>query len=126
MRTRLLPGPCDQLAEWSTQTGVRLEIWALPEADLPLSLGDALRDLLDEILDRVARAAHVRTLSVAITASASSVRVTVSHDGSGVAPGREEASGPWGRMRCNTVIGAGTTYSAEIPVARNLLRERSA
>lgn len=106
------------LDEWSDRTGVIVETWAMPDAELSPGAAQGLMAVLCAVEDGV----RPRVVNVAITTGARGLRLTVSHDD----PGR-----PWGaahvravratfaqlggRVSVNSVPGGGTTLTGVVP-----------
>lgn len=121
----------DHFAEWSERTGIAVEVWALPEREVPPAVADGVFATVREALDNVARHSGARVVSVALTVGHSGLRLTVSDDGRGFAPGttgrglvamRVNFAELGGRLTVNPVPGAGTTVSGFVP-AEALLRD---
>lgn len=112
------------LAQWSQRTGIRVETWALPAADVPARVTRAVITALCEALSNVEHHSGARTVSVAVTVGKSGLRMTVSDHGHGFNLGR---TGPGiARMRAafaevggdlavNSVRGEGTTVTGVVP-----------
>ncbi|GAA2418468.1 hypothetical protein GCM10010404_91370 [Nonomuraea africana] len=116
----------DYLAEWSLQTGITVEIWALPKQPLPAVIAEIVLGTIRDVLQEVERQASTCTVSIALTVAASGLRLTVSDDGSGMSAEfearlhgrRAEVAGLGGRLTVNGVRGEGTTISAAVPPDR--------
>ena|SRR5437868_1867392 len=115
------------LSEWSRQTGIVVETWALPKGEVPPAIAEALLTVLEEALLNVERHSGARTVAVAITWSASGLRMTVSDNGRGTAsaePGhglarmRARFLQLGGDLSVNGVPGEGTTVSGVVPRTR--------
>ncbi|MET7463465.1 hypothetical protein [Nonomuraea sp. NPDC005501] len=115
----------DHLAEWSLQSGITVEIWALPKEPLPAVLAEIVHGTIRDVLQEVERQASARTVSIALTVAAGRLRLTVSDDGSGMSAEvlearlhgrRAEVAGLGGRLTVNGVRGEGTTTSATVPL----------
>ncbi|GGL12781.1 hypothetical protein [Planomonospora parontospora] len=113
----------DHLTAWSLRTGVRVEIWALPEEDLPGHVGDVVRDAIGDVLQEMERRPGTRTVSLALTAAPSGLRLTIGADGDGAVGALEARLGGrraefarlGGALSVNGVPGEGTTVSAAVP-----------
>ncbi|TMR93334.1 hypothetical protein [Nonomuraea basaltis] len=117
----------DHLAEWSLQTGITVEIWALPKQPLRAVIAEVVHGTIRDVLQEVERQASARTVSIALTVAASGLRLTVSDDGSGMPAEvfearlhgrRAEVAGLGGRLIVNGVRGEGTTISATVPLGK--------
>ncbi|MFI7707894.1 hypothetical protein [Nonomuraea sp. NPDC049480] len=113
----------DHLAEWSLQTGITVEIWALPKQPLPAVIAEIVHGTIRDALEEVERQASARTVSIALTVAAGGLRLTVSDDGAGIPVEvfearlrrrRAEFAGLGGRLTVNGVWGEGTTISAAV------------
>ncbi|MEV0147001.1 MULTISPECIES: ATP-binding protein [unclassified Nonomuraea] len=113
-----------QLTQWSERTGIRVEIWALPAADVPAPVAQAVLEALREALANVERHSGASVVSVAVTAGADGLRMTVSDHGRGFPPekaGRGVArmraaiAGVGGNLSVSSVKGEGTTVTAAVP-----------
>jgi signal transduction histidine kinase len=114
----------DHLAEWSLQTGITVEIWALPEQPLPALITEIVHGAIRDVLQEVERQAQARTVSIALTVARGGLRLTVSDDGlstsaeayeATLSSRRVELAGIGGRLTVNGVQGEGTTVSAAVP-----------
>ncbi|TMR89721.1 hypothetical protein [Nonomuraea basaltis] len=114
----------DYLAEWSLQTGITVEIWALPKQPLPALITEIVHGAIRDVLQEVERQARARTVSIALTVAPSGLRLTVSDDGLGMSAEvyeaqlsgrRAELAGMGGGLTVNGVPGEGTTVSATVP-----------
>jgi signal transduction histidine kinase len=114
----------DYLADWSERTGVVVEIWALPKTDVPAQVADAVLATVADAVDNVERHSGAEQVSVALTVSGSGLRLTVSDDGRGMAPGatghglarmRANFAALGGSLSVNGVPGGGTTVSGALP-----------
>ncbi|MFG1948150.1 sensor histidine kinase [Nonomuraea sp. NPDC048826] len=74
------------LAEWSERTGITVEVWALPTADVPSRVAKGVLTVMAEGLDNVARHSQASTVSIAVTVAPSGLRLTISDDGKGFQP----------------------------------------
>ncbi|MDA0635509.1 hypothetical protein OUY22_18990 [Nonomuraea sp. MCN248] len=115
------------LAEWSRRTGITVEVWALPDADVRPRVAKGVLAVLADALDNVERHSEATTVSVAVTAAPSGLRMTVSDHGKGARPpltGRGIArmraafAGLGGSLSVSSVPGEGTTVSGVVPRAR--------
>lgn len=114
----------DHLAEWSLQTGITVEIWALPKQPLPALITEIVHGTIRDVLQEVEQQAQARTVSIALTVAPAGLRLTVSDDGLGTSAKaygaslggrRVELAGIGGRLTVNGVQGNGTTVSATVP-----------
>lgn len=112
------------LSEWSERTGVTVEIWALPEGDVPSRIGQGVFAAIQEALANVERHSGAGVVSVAVTVGKSGLRMTVSDDGEGfnsVPPGRGIAlmrarfAELGGSLSVTSVRGEGTTVTGVVP-----------
>ncbi|WP_084962351.1 hypothetical protein [Thermoactinospora rubra] len=107
------------LAEWSHRTGITVETWALPSADVPRRVADGVVAALREALAKVERFSDARVVSVAITVSSAGLRMTVSDDGTGqpwdVTRLRALFAELGGRVSVHNVEGQGSTVSGVVP-----------
>ncbi|MFI7635028.1 hypothetical protein [Nonomuraea sp. NPDC049400] len=117
----------DYVAEWSRQTGITVEIWALPKQPLPTAITEIVHGTIRDVLQEVERQAATRTVAIALTVAPSGLRLTVSHDDSGMSADvletrlrsrRAEIAGLGGRLTVNGVRGEGTTISAAVPLGK--------
>ncbi|WP_327587159.1 hypothetical protein OHA25_09230 [Nonomuraea sp. NBC_00507] len=117
----------DYLAEWSLQTGITVEIWALPKQPLPPVITEIVHGTIRDVLQEVERQAQAGTVSIALTTVPSGLRLTVSYDDSGTSADvfqarlhgrRAEVAGLGGRLTVNGVRGEGTTMSAAVPLGK--------
>ncbi|WP_052424161.1 sensor histidine kinase [Nonomuraea candida] len=115
------------LAEWSERTGITVETWALPATDVPARVTEGVMATMREALSNVELHSRARTVSIAVTAGESGLRLTVSDDGQGFPPAR--AGRGIARMRAafaelggdlsvNSVPGEGTTVTGVLPRRR--------
>ncbi|MET7335263.1 ATP-binding protein [Nonomuraea sp. NPDC005650] len=112
------------LAEWSERTGIAVETWALPAADVPSQVTRAVMATMDEALSNVELHSRARTVSIAVTVSKSGLRMTVSDNGhgfsaagagSGIARMRASFAELGGSLSVNSVLGEGTTVTGVVP-----------
>lgn len=112
------------LAEWSERTGIAVETWALPGTDVPSRVSRSVMTAMREALDNVERHSRARTVSIAVTAGKSGLRMTVSDNGRGFsAPGagrgiarmRAAFAEVGGSLSVNSVHGEGTTITGVVP-----------
>ncbi|MFI7697863.1 hypothetical protein [Nonomuraea sp. NPDC049480] len=117
----------DCLAEWSLQSGIAVEVWALPNERLPSHIAEIVQSTVRDVLQDVERQARARTVSVALTVAPRGLRLTISEDGGGIAG--EQLSTLTGQMSIrsaglaalggglsiNNVPGEGITVSAAVP-----------
>ncbi|WP_031165156.1 sensor histidine kinase [Streptosporangium roseum] len=124
--TRALKG---YLPHWAERSGIVVETWALPGGTVPREIARAVYATVLEALANVERHSGAAHVSVAITLSASGLRMTVSDDGGGFpesradrSPGRGLAAmRAWfaevgGTLTVNTVPAGGTTVTGVVPV----------
>ncbi|MFI6786534.1 sensor histidine kinase [Nonomuraea sp. NPDC050383] len=113
-----------QLTQWSERTGIRVEIWALPAADVPAPVAQAVLEALREALANVERHSGASVVSVAVTAGTGGLRMTVSDHGRGfpqdkagrgIARMRAAFAGVGGNLSVSSVKGEGTTVTAAVP-----------
>lgn len=114
----------ERLDAWSRQTGIAVEIWALPSRQVPARVADNVLRTIREALDNVERHSGARTVSLALTTGRSGLRLTVSDDGRGFAPGpggrglvlmRACFAELGGTLSVTSVPGAGTTVTGVVP-----------
>ncbi len=114
----------DHFAEWSERTGIAVEVWALPQREVPAHVAGNVYATVREALDNVARHSRARVVSIALTVGRSGLRLTVSDDGHGFPPGttgrglvamRAYFAEIGGRLTVNPVPGGGTTVSGFVP-----------
>ncbi|MEV0198643.1 hypothetical protein [Nonomuraea sp. NPDC050691] len=117
----------DYLAEWSLQSGISVEVWALPKQPLPALIAEIVHGTIRDVLQEVERQPSARTVSIALTVAAGRLRLTVRDDGSGMSAEvlearlrgrRAEVAGLGGRLTVNGLRGEGTTTSAVFPLGR--------
>src|SRR5690606_27430874 len=77
----------DHLTEWSERTGIAVEVWALPEREVPPKVADNVYATVREALDNVERHSGARVVSIALTVGRSGLRLTVSDEGRGFEAG---------------------------------------
>ncbi|MDP9866308.1 MULTISPECIES: sensor histidine kinase [Streptosporangium] len=117
------------LARWGERTGIVVETWALPGTAVPRNLARAVYATVLEALANVERHSGARHVSVAVTLSATGLRMTVSDDGAGFAADRSDRSGGrglaamraclaevGGTLTINSVLAGGTTVTGAVPV----------
>ncbi|YCK39745.1 hypothetical protein ACNF49_38520 [Actinomadura sp. ATCC 39365] len=80
--------PRGELERWSSSTGIVVEVWALPAGPLPGGVTELVRATILDVLEGLAGDGSVRCVSVALTANARGLRLTVSGDGDGLLPER--------------------------------------
>ncbi|MFG1944795.1 sensor histidine kinase [Nonomuraea sp. NPDC048826] len=114
------------LAEWSRRTGITVEVWALPSADVPPRVAKGVLAVMAEALDNVERHSEAATVSIAVTVAPSGLRMTVSDHGKGFRP---PLTGPGiarmraaftelgGSLSVNGVPDEGTTVTGIVPRA---------
>ncbi|MGN9842066.1 sensor histidine kinase [Nonomuraea sp. H19] len=96
------------LARWSERTGIAVEIWALPAADVPSPIARGVLAVLREALANVELHSGAGTASIAVTAGRSGLRMTVSDNGRGFAGG-EAGRGIAGMRAAFAEIGGSLT-----------------
>ncbi|MFG2072508.1 sensor histidine kinase [Nonomuraea maritima] len=115
------------LAEWSHRTGIAVETWALPAADVPSRVRGGVMTALRETLSNVERHSRAKTVSIAVTVGGRGLRMTVSDDGigflepgqgSGIARMRAAFAEAGGTLSVNSVLGQGTTVTGVVPRQR--------
>ncbi|WP_113700708.1 sensor histidine kinase [Nonomuraea lactucae] len=112
------------LAQWSRRTGIRVETWALPTADVPARITQAVLTALREALANVEHHSGARAVSIAVTVGKGGVRMTVSDHGHGFSLGqagpgiarmRAALAEVGGTLSVNSVQGEGTTVTGVVP-----------
>lgn len=118
----------DYLSDWMDKSGIAVEVWALPGRKVDDDLARAVYDTLVEALANVERHSGATHVSIAVTVSASGLRMTVSDDGAGFAVDQAGRYGRGlaamcarfaavgGRLTINSVPGGGTTVTGVIPL----------
>jgi signal transduction histidine kinase len=115
------------LAEWSDRTGIVVETWALPATDVPSRVSNGVMAAMREALSNVELHSRARTVSIAVTAGKSGLRMTVSDNGQGfpvtgqgrgIARMRAAFAEIGGSLSVNSVHGEGTTISGVVPKQR--------
>ncbi|MEV4113769.1 ATP-binding protein [Nonomuraea sp. NPDC049695] len=115
----------DYLRQWEERTGIAVEVWALPGGNVPSQVAEVVLTTVREALDNVERHSKARTVSVAVTAGARGLRLTISDDGAGFPLGTEGRglrvmkaglANISGVLKINSVLGGGTTVSAVAPL----------
>ncbi|WP_165959463.1 sensor histidine kinase [Nonomuraea longispora] len=115
------------LTEWSERTGIVVETWALPATDVPSRVTRGVMTTMGEALSNVERHSRAKTVSIAVTAGRSGLRLTVSDDGKGfpapvtgrgIARMRAAFAEIGGSLSVNTVPGEGTTVTGVAPMRR--------
>jgi signal transduction histidine kinase len=118
---RVLEGDLEQ---WSSLSGIVVEVWALPKEQLPVELAGLFRGLIHDVLAEVKRHASARTVSIALTTGPSGVRLTVSDDGAGMpvqtlmerlGPRHARLAALGGDLTINSVPLEGITVSGIVP-----------
>ncbi|MDH2424654.1 ATP-binding protein [Sphaerisporangium sp. TRM90804] len=113
----------DYLTEWSDRTGLTVEVWAMPKENVTGPVADAVYAVVREALANVERHSGAHTLSFALTTGRGGLRLTVSDNGVGFAPGRtgrgidtmkRRFSEVGGTITVNSVVGEGTTVTGQI------------
>ncbi|MEU1723108.1 hypothetical protein [Nonomuraea sp. NPDC005692] len=116
--------PRGELERWSSSTGIVVEVWALPAGPLPGGVTELVRATILDVLEGLAGDGSVRCVSVALTANARGLRLTVSGDGDGLLPERladrlrvrrAGFAALGGGLSANAVPGGGVTVSAALP-----------
>ncbi|MEV0592527.1 sensor histidine kinase [Nonomuraea cavernae] len=115
------------LTEWSERTGIRVETWALPAAEVPSRIAQAVLSAIREALANVEAHSGAEMVSIAVTAGGGGLRMTVSDHGAGFDPGRAAERGiarmraafadVGGSLSVNSVPGEGTTITGVVPRA---------
>lgn len=117
----------EHLAEWAQSTGIAVEIWALPDREVPVKVARAVLATLGEALANIERHSRATVVSVAVTLGPGGLRMTVSDDGigfSGPATGRgvtamrAHFADLGGTLGVHGVPGEGTTVSGVVPRRR--------
>ncbi|WP_157244337.1 sensor histidine kinase [Nonomuraea typhae] len=112
------------LSEWGERTGITVETWALPSADVPPSIARGVLAAIQEALANVEQHSGARTVSIAVTAGKSGLRMTVSDDGEGfhaanagrgITRMRARFAEIGGSLSINSVRGEGTTVTGVVP-----------
>ncbi|GAA4517712.1 MULTISPECIES: sensor histidine kinase [Nonomuraea] len=115
------------LAEWSRRTGIAVEVWALPAADVRPRVAKGVLEALAEALDNVHKHSEATTVSIAVTVGRGGLRMTVSDHGRGfdlsragrgIARMRAALGEAGGSLSVNSVPGEGTTVTGVVPKAR--------
>ncbi|MGW5686632.1 sensor histidine kinase [Nonomuraea sp. NPDC003754] len=115
------------LAQWSRDSGVNVEIWALPDEIVPIRVMAAISACIAEALSNIEKHSQSRTVSVVITVSPSGLRLTISDDGygfeklrpgPGIAVMRAAMKSVGGSFGINGTPGGGTTISGAVPRTR--------
>ncbi|TMR95097.1 ATP-binding protein [Nonomuraea basaltis] len=116
----------DFLARWEERTGIAVAVWAVPGVDVPRRVSEVVLATVREAFDNVERHGRARTVSIALTVGSRGLRLTISDDGAGFAPGaagrgqivmKAGLAGIGGTLKINSVVGGGTTVSAAVPSA---------
>ncbi|NUR85234.1 MAG: hypothetical protein HOY71_14210 [Nonomuraea sp.] len=112
------------LADWSERTGIAVEIWSLPVADVPSRIARAVLTVVNEALDNVERHSGSTVVSLAVTVGKNGLRLTVSDHGNGfplttqargIARMRAALTDVGGSLSVTSVQGEGTTVSGVVP-----------
>ncbi|MGN9839700.1 sensor histidine kinase [Nonomuraea sp. H19] len=115
------------LTEWSERTGIAVETWALPATDVSSRVSSGVMAAMREALSNVERHSRARTVSIAVTAGKSGLRMTVSDNGQGfpltaagrgIARMRAAFAEIGGSLSVNSVRGEGTTVTGVVPTQR--------
>lgn len=115
------------LAEWSERTGIAVETWALPSTDVPSRVSSGVMATMREALSNVELHSRARTVSIAVTAGKSGLRMTISDNGQGFLLGangrglarmRAAFAEIGGSLSVNSVLGEGTTVTGVVPRPR--------
>ncbi|MEO3789735.1 ATP-binding protein [Nonomuraea sp. B10E15] len=115
------------LIEWSERTGIEVETWALPATDVPSRVTRGVMAAMGEALSNVERHSRAKTVSIAVTAGRSGLRMTVSDNGKGdpapltgrgIARMRAAFAEIGGSLSVNSVPGEGTTVTGVVPMRR--------
>ncbi|MEU0568418.1 hypothetical protein ABZ297_23950 [Nonomuraea sp. NPDC005983] len=75
-RTALARAVEEELKEWSSRTGIAVEVWALPKADVPDRVAKAVRNVLSDVLDQKRRERRARPVPFAHTTGSRGLRLT--------------------------------------------------
>ena len=112
------------LSDWSQRTGITVEVWALPAADVsPITAGGVLA-AMREALANVESHSGAAAVSIAVTVGAGGLRMTVSDHGQGfdtakaargIARMRAAFAELGGTLTVNSVRGEGTTVTGVLP-----------
>jgi signal transduction histidine kinase len=112
------------LSDWSQRTGIDVEVWALPAADVPSRTAQGVLAAMEEALANVEAHSGATAVSIAVTAGASGLRMTVSDHGRGfdtakaargIARMRAAFAELGGTLTVNSVRGEGTTVTGAVP-----------
>ncbi|WP_431892860.1 sensor histidine kinase [Nonomuraea sp. bgisy101] len=115
------------LTEWSQRTGIAVEVWALPQGDVPAAIAGGVLAVVEEALLNVELHSGAATVSVAVTVGRRGLRLTVSDDGDGfsmpherrgIARMRALMAELGGTLSVSSVQGEGTTVSGAVPRRR--------
>ncbi|MBO3749652.1 hypothetical protein J5X84_26535 [Streptosporangiaceae bacterium NEAU-GS5] len=113
----------DDLVDWSSRTGVVVEIWALPTTGAAADVVRAVRGAVAEALANVEKHSGAQLVSVALTMNARGMRLTVSDDGAGCPDGavgrgiaamKAHFAAVGGTLSVHGVPGGGTTVSGVV------------
>ncbi|MEU7891835.1 ATP-binding protein [Nonomuraea sp. NPDC049152] len=114
----------EYLTDWSQRTGIAVEVWALPQSDVPATIARGVLAVVEEALLNVELHSGAVTVSVAVTVGKPGLRLTVSDDGGGfgmpherrgIARMRALMAELGGNLSVNSVQGEGTTVSGTVP-----------
>ncbi|GIH94522.1 sensor histidine kinase [Planobispora siamensis] len=117
----------EHLSDWSSRTGITVEIWALPAHDAPPRIARAVLATLREALSNVERHSQSQVVSVAVTLGKGGLRMTVSDNGAGftgsvagrgITAMRTHLKEIGGTLSVSGVAGEGTTVTAAVPRSR--------
>ncbi len=112
------------LSDWSQRTGITVEIWALPDADVPPSTAQAVLAAMREALANVESHSGATTVSIAVTTGGRGLRLTARDHGRGFDPAtaargiarmRAAFTEIGGALTVNSVRGEGTTVTGVVP-----------
>ncbi|MEV0387771.1 ATP-binding protein [Nonomuraea sp. NPDC050643] len=105
----------NHLAQWSDRTGITVETWALPTADVPARVTRGVLAVLREALANVERHSGASTVSVAITTGRAGLRLTISDNGAGPAGGADRSAAGIAGMRTAFAELGGTLSVRGVP-----------
>ncbi|MER7504273.1 hypothetical protein AB0L05_11365 [Nonomuraea pusilla] len=109
--------------QWSERTGIALETWALPAADVPERVTRGVLAVVHEALANVERHSGASSVSLAVTVGKSGLRMTISDNGAGYTsadPGsgftamRDAFAAIGGNLSIHSVPREGTTISGTV------------
>jgi signal transduction histidine kinase len=112
------------LSDWSQRTGITVEVWALPSADVPSRTAQGVLTAMREALANVEAHSGAGAVSIAVTAGSGGLRMTVSDHGQGfdttkagrgIARMRAAFAELGGTLTVSSVRGEGTTVTGVVP-----------